>query len=960
MPVGWEEEKEKTETHKRIRLELGQKENSTAFWDTLPAPSSPICSELNLDLETNYKVQTLKVLGIRREIDHTVIIGNNKNTVKLYGNWENCNISVGNSITVMQCFCCNHQNIPERQRLDVVTDTANYLIVHSNKSQTVTNILRGLECKRKAFISEQVERIELTMRKPQVLGIVIHDWFDFLARNKDKTVSIQKAAEELKQILIKNIINLYRIDQKLEESFREIFRYIGVLKEFIAAQEYKECKESKTVHSPMLQIKGKPDLIVLTEDGKESQIELKTGARIYMDNIAQTILYGLLQQEQQGYSKQSIYHLPGNRLHPVEIDHKKITDLLIHRNNLVSQKRMPPRKEISACERCDVKDICKDISLFEAPITDVSTSTPTNDVIDTNISNKNESSVPMDIIQVSQEPGTSKVDQIDKETKPDREYKEDTDTVSDTVSSIPDLQKRDKTSTSKIDTDPSKIGMTLLENMNLSDIRLYKYLWEEIQKEEDSNIEPLLCGKIHLWDNYHLKLLLFETAGRLFYAGDWVTIYDTNQCAICKGIIRVIQLDGLIEIQMKENIYYKYTDTIYISKCPNAKSMGEYRASIILLFRSQKIQRLWTAIPKLTAGEVPEAYRKEFEALNADQQKALVHSLNPSPYTLVHGMPGTGKTLLIALLIRILVYLGKRVLVCCYTHLSISNIEERLKGHHNIRIYKTSSTDVTKGYTNTEGIQERLDSYNVVMSTTRAVFTNVIFDRYKKECLENEESNHVFDVCVVDEASQQNFLHSVIPSLISKAFIFVGDHLQLQPFANVPVFKKSLFDLLRTRSSLNSLCMQYRMPYCIMALSNQLFYNNQMVCMSNVPGKLSIIDITSSSALMQIIKHADTNTQVLCYFNEQVRYIRQAHKRVETIDRFQGSEAQDVIVVVDTLISSPDNEILHTPQRLNVALTRSKSTLTVLGSVSNLSHIPVFKRLFSIVPPQEYYSPVGV
>lgn len=60
--------------------------------------------------------------------------------------------------------------------------------------------------------------------------------------------------------------------------------------------------------------------------------------------------------------------------------------------------------------------------------------------------------------------------------------------------------------------------------------------------------------------------------------------------------------------------------------------------------------------------------------LNSDQRKALKSVLSAEDYTLILGMPGTGKTTTTAEIIRYLVSLGKSVLVAAYTHTALDNV----------------------------------------------------------------------------------------------------------------------------------------------------------------------------------------------------------------------------------------------------------------------------------------------
>ena len=66
--------------------------------------------------------------------------------------------------------------------------------------------------------------------------------------------------------------------------------------------------------------------------------------------------------------------------------------------------------------------------------------------------------------------------------------------------------------------------------------------------------------------------------------------------------------------------------------------------------------------------------------LNPGQVAAMTRVLSANDYALILGMPGTGKTTVIAALIRTLVAMGKTVLLTSYTHSAVDTILLKLKG----------------------------------------------------------------------------------------------------------------------------------------------------------------------------------------------------------------------------------------------------------------------------------------
>jgi len=60
--------------------------------------------------------------------------------------------------------------------------------------------------------------------------------------------------------------------------------------------------------------------------------------------------------------------------------------------------------------------------------------------------------------------------------------------------------------------------------------------------------------------------------------------------------------------------------------------------------------------------------------LNSSQRSAIIKTLAADNYALIKGMPGTGKTSTVAALIRLLVLMGRSVLVTSHTHSAVDNL----------------------------------------------------------------------------------------------------------------------------------------------------------------------------------------------------------------------------------------------------------------------------------------------
>ena len=79
-------------------------------------------------------------------------------------------------------------------------------------------------------------------------------------------------------------------------------------------------------------------------------------------------------------------------------------------------------------------------------------------------------------------------------------------------------------------------------------------------------------------------------------------------------------------------------------------------------------------------GRSPTSTAPALSHLNKDQRAAVGKVLRAEDYALILGMPGTGKTTVIAAVITQLVEAGKTVLLSSYTHSAVDNILMKLNG----------------------------------------------------------------------------------------------------------------------------------------------------------------------------------------------------------------------------------------------------------------------------------------
>jgi superfamily I DNA and/or RNA helicase len=67
---------------------------------------------------------------------------------------------------------------------------------------------------------------------------------------------------------------------------------------------------------------------------------------------------------------------------------------------------------------------------------------------------------------------------------------------------------------------------------------------------------------------------------------------------------------------------------------------------------------------------------------------------------------------------------------------------------------------------------------------------------------------------------------------------------------------------------------------------------------------------------------------------------------VETVDRFQGSEDDKVVVIFDPVSKC---DVMESSERLNVALTRARKELVLVGNREKMMEIDILRSLLNII-----------
>ncbi len=267
--------------------------------------------------------------------------------------------------------------------------------------------------------------------------------------------------------------------------------------------------------------------------------------------------------------------------------------------------------------------------------------------------------------------------------------------------------------------------------------------------------------------------------------------------------------------------------------------------------------------------------------------------------------------------------------------------------------------------------------------------------------------SHRFTSLFIDEAAQA--LEAACWVAINKAdrVVFAGDHFQLPPTikclkAAKGGLSETLMQKVATRKPLavSLLKIQYRMHDDIMGFPSAWFYNDELIAAAEVKnrgilaydtplvwintddsdsseaqleGSLSKINKTEANVLIETLHEyiekigkerildEKIDFGLISPYKAQIQYIRSLIKKdgyfkpfkklitVHTVDGFQGQERD--VIVISLVRSNNEGQIgfLQDLRRMNVAITRARMKLIILGNASTLTKHSFYKELFDYI-----------
>ncbi|KAJ7134639.1 Dna2-domain-containing protein [Mycena epipterygia] len=925
-------------------------------------------------------------------------------SVVLRDEWTRTDVCVGDVVNVLGSFTKS-----EPSTLSIsITSNENFLILHPDLLLTPSALSSALECRRKPLLSGLV-RSSSDITPALVWGNVLHEVMQAcLSSGRWEDVWVD---EKIEEVMREKISDIAKINLSVEDARREIKERAKGLKAFsqkyisdspkaqatltntrsgpnetslLAISQLLDIEED--IWSPVWGLKGKIDATVLAviSDSKSpggdaivtsgpKPFEIKTGRPVAgLEHRAQTMLYTLLTEERYGAEVSSglLFYSQSEEVVRVPAARNDVKGLIGARNELaayMTRRKLDHRKsgdEIKVpepflpptidnervCKRCYSSDICM---LYRKAVENV----------------------------------------VDKDSP---------------IAEMYDLK------TSHIT--PSQAAFfkqweALLSFEEQDAVRFKKELWTmgASQREAkgrcfssmalDISYSPPSTSKTSKIHKFTYSLFRAATSPSLLNGhinvGDPITVsVEPNLLALARGFVLdltpfsvVVGVDHELSLQTiatrlsrfrQAGVGLTSNPVFRVDKDELYGGMGRMRNNLAHLFYANGDARRLELVVDLKAPVFaentpppPPHLARLFEHLNENQREAMQKVLAAQDYAMILGMPGTGKTTVIAAIIKVLVAMGKTVLLTSYTHSAVDTILLKLKEKADFSILRIGNVDK---------VHPEIQQFTLAARRTPTTV----------EQLEHQIMS---------------------PPVVATTCLSVRNHEARKGGLDVSLFRR-LSDA--HPQAVVNMAHQYRMNEDIMTLSNKLIYGNRLRCGSEAVAKQTLVlpdrkflnglhagkpchstgcwlDVLMSESCKAVFVDTDAvpaqdsrvgdlvqneieaklvyqvteallrsgvppeQIGLISVYRQQLKllgHLLADRKGIETLtaDRSQGRDKDCIII---SMVRSNDTgyigDLIKDWRRMNVSFTRARSKLIIFGSRKTLQTAPLLQEFFDLV-----------
>ena len=530
----------------------------------------------------------------------------------------------------------------------------------------------------------------------------------------------------------------------------------------------------------------------------------------------------------------------------------------------------------------------------------------------------------------------------------------------------------------------------------------YRKLWEQTPTERADDdralidLEPLGRREID-GSRWELRARKPREAVSKLREGDVALASDGDPVAGHAELCRITQLGEELVVTADEPVELRRLD-VYPSEISVDRMLTALHDTVLKSSADRKDVLFGRREPQFRPGE------ETYIGNNAEQNRAVNLAVTAEDCALIHGPPGTGKTYTIARLIRALVDRGDRVLLAAFTNRAVDNALEALREQGFEDVQRVG----TKTGIREDMLDLRLEQRGEPNERAGALRNAPVVAATTASCGSRIMREQSFDVAVVDEASQLTEPNTMAALNRADRFVLVGDHQQLPPVVQAApdvdaavdvdsavvesddtttdsaatALSTSLFERLIRQYPAASVMLsrQYRMCQRIQAFSSAEFYDGALRPATGAVAAQSLSELVDPALLPADLREAVTfidpggnrvgNTNpteadrvadivdsylaagvaaadigVIAPFRAQVAELsRRVDVTVDTVDRFQGSSKQ-IIVLSFVATGRLEGPLFEDTRRINVALTRAKKALVLVGDREALAAEPFYRRL---------------